>query len=148
MMPGDQIAAIRSDIYNLNRHHLARLNRLEARLDRLEARVNSVNSSAATLRAIADASAAAFGIKPADLLGQSRLGPLIGARFAAYWLARHATDKSLPQIGRYLGQRDHSTIAHGIHRATAMRAADAAYRATTDALLASVGKVNRVNAHA
>ena len=38
----------------------------------------------------------------------------VAARFKAMWLIRHETPWSLPKIGAYLGDRDHTTILHGI----------------------------------
>jgi hypothetical protein len=39
----------------------------------------------------------------------------VQARFEFYWRARNETEKSLPQIGRYVN-RDHTTIMHGIRK--------------------------------
>lgn len=44
----------------------------------------------------------------------------VKARFVYYALARVYTSASLPQIGRAAGNRDHSTVLHGIRRAAEM----------------------------
>ncbi len=59
-----------------------------------------------------------FGIDVEDLLSQRR-GPAVTYRLIGYYLARHTTRASYPQIGRAFGGRDHSTIMHGVARAEA-----------------------------
>ncbi len=55
----------------------------------------------------------ATGIHVSEIKGPSRNAKVVFARFAAmYWL-RRLSPMSLPAIGRYLGQRDHTTILHG-----------------------------------
>jgi chromosomal replication initiator protein len=54
-----------------------------------------------------------FGLTMADLKGPSRRRGVVQARGVAMHLARQLTDKSLEQIGSYLGGRDHTTILHG-----------------------------------
>lgn len=117
----------------------------QRQVDGIEVRLNRLETVSRTIRAIANATAHIFGVDPADLLGSTRRGNLMEARFAAYWVARHATSNSLPQIGLHMGRRDHTTIMHGIARAEQMRAADAGYRQITDAL---ANRVRKVDAHA
>jgi len=56
--------------------------------------------------------AAKYEIEVADLTGQSRKTRLVAARQEACYLLRLA-GYSYPQIGRFLGDRDHTTIVHG-----------------------------------
>jgi len=53
-----------------------------------------------------------YGLKVTDLTGQSRKPRLVAARQEACYLLRLA-GYSFPQIGRFLGDRDHTTIVHG-----------------------------------
>ncbi len=76
-----------------------------------------------------------MGVPFADLQGPRRLKPMCRARFAAIWIARRITKLSLPQIGRQLGGRDHSTILNAIARADDLRARDPAFRAITDSIM-------------
>ena len=48
-----------------------------------------------------------------DLVSQRRTSNLIRPRHAAYALACKFTAKSLPEIGRHIGGRDHTTIISG-----------------------------------
>ena len=41
------------------------------------------------------------------------------------FLAKTMTNRSLPEIGRRFGGRDHTTVMHGVRRITELRATDA-----------------------
>jgi|GEM_PF-2228651 len=60
------------------------------------------------------------GIPLDDILQSSRAVPLTIARFKAAYLLKRERKPSLPQIGRMLGGRDHTTVLHGIRRAEEM----------------------------
>lgn len=57
-----------------------------------------------------------FDISEMELLGERRTKNVIEARHTLYWLCRELTPYSLPEIGRRLDGRDHTTILHGIRR--------------------------------
>jgi chromosomal replication initiator protein len=40
------------------------------------------------------------------------------------WLAKQMTSRSLPEIGRKFGGRDHTTVMHGVRRIEELRSAD------------------------
>ena len=40
------------------------------------------------------------------------------------WLAKQLTTRSLPDIGRRFGGRDHTTVLHAVRRIEALRATD------------------------
>jgi chromosomal replication initiator protein len=42
------------------------------------------------------------------------------------WLAKQLTTRSLPDIGRRFGGRDHTTVLHAVRRIEALRAEDSA----------------------
>lgn len=57
------------------------------------------------------------GIAPADLIGPDRHRPLVRPRQRAMLLARRIRpDLSLPNIGRRMGGRDHTTVLYGAAR--------------------------------
>ncbi len=60
------------------------------------------------------ATAARFGLSSDELVARDRRPDVARARKVAIYLARELTDKSLPEIGRRLGGRDHSTILAAI----------------------------------
>ena len=54
-----------------------------------------------------------YNLETKDLLGRRRSKDIVTARQMAMYLAREETNASLPQIGRALGGRDHTTVLHG-----------------------------------
>ncbi len=60
------------------------------------------------------ATASAFDTTITDLEGPSRRQPLARGRQVAMYLCRELTDLSLPKIGSLFGNRDHTTVMHGI----------------------------------
>ncbi len=51
-----------------------------------------------------------------DMIGDSRKRTIAFPRQMAMYLARTETDASLPLIGTYLGDRDHSTVLYGYEK--------------------------------
>jgi chromosomal replication initiator protein len=45
-------------------------------------------------------------------------------RQAAMWLAKKLTTRSLPDIGRRFGDRDHTTVLHAVRRIEELRLVD------------------------
>lgn len=72
------------------------------------------------LRQIAREVGQRHGVSPTDILDGSRLRPVVRARQEVIWRlysARHPDGTrrfSMPQIGAWLGGRDHTTILHAI----------------------------------
>jgi chromosomal replication initiator protein len=55
-------------------------------------------------------------------------------RQIAMYLAKQLTSKSLPDIGRHFGDRDHTTVMHAVNRVTELIAQDAAFAEDVDLL--------------
>jgi chromosomal replication initiator protein len=66
-----------------------------------------------------------YDIRVADLVGPKRLRAYARPRQVAMYLAKTLTARSLPDIGRRFGGRDHTTVLHGVRRIEALRAEDA-----------------------
>jgi hypothetical protein len=73
-----------------------------------------------SLKAILLAVAAAFRVPVVDIMSHRRSRRICEARHAAYRIARDLTFLTLPQIGRRIGGRDHTTVLHGIRRTQAL----------------------------
>jgi chromosomal replication initiator protein len=56
------------------------------------------------------------GMTPKMIIGQMRSRAVVVVRQLAYWRAARETGASLTAIGRAFGDRDHTTILHGIRR--------------------------------
>ena len=65
-----------------------------------------------------------YGISVGDLVSPRRVANLIEPRHIAMYLAKKLTVKSLPQIGHAIGDRDHTTILHGVRKVEINRKAD------------------------
>jgi chromosomal replication initiator protein len=65
---------------------------------------------------ILQATAEAYGLSVAELVGASRKQPLAQCRQVAMYLCRELTSLSLPRIGEIFGGRDHTTVMYAIDR--------------------------------
>jgi chromosomal replication initiator protein len=77
-----------------------------------------------TIDDIQKATSEHYGMKQADLLSERRNRAVARPRQAAMWLAKQLTTRSLPDIGRRFGGRDHTTVLHAVRRIEALRAED------------------------
>ncbi|SLN31622.1 Chromosomal replication initiator protein DnaA [Pseudooctadecabacter jejudonensis] len=65
-----------------------------------------------------------YDIRLSDLLGPKRTRTLARPRQMAMWLCKQLTTRSLPEIGRKFGKRDHTTIMHGVRKIDELRQSD------------------------
>lgn len=72
-----------------------------------------------TLAMIMRAVAKHYGVTLLDMRSHARAADFVRPRQVAMYLARKMTLFSHPQIGRFLGNRDHTTIMHGSARIAA-----------------------------
>lgn len=59
-----------------------------------------------------------FGVTRAEILSKDRHSAVVMPRHVAMYLTKEMTDKSLPEIGRRFGGRDHTTVLHGVRKIT------------------------------
>lgn len=78
--------------------------------------------------------AAAYQIKLSDMTSADRKRRTAWPRQVAMYLARDMLGKQLTDIGRYFGDRDHSTVIFAIKAVKQRMAADPLYRADVEAL--------------
>ena len=57
-----------------------------------------------------------FEITPADIIGNKRSSKIVYPRQIAMYLCRTMLDIPLTQVGSYIGNRDHTTVIHGINK--------------------------------
>lgn len=57
-----------------------------------------------------------YGVSKGDLLSQRRHRSVVWSRQIGMYLAKHLTARSLPEIGRRFGGRDHTTVLHAIRK--------------------------------
>ena len=67
-----------------------------------------------TARRIQEVVAGYYAIPVEEMTSQRRARTITGPRQVAMYLTRELTPKSLPDIGRLFGGRDHTTVLHAI----------------------------------
>ncbi|MFD1510128.1 chromosomal replication initiator protein DnaA [Lacimonas salitolerans] len=65
-----------------------------------------------------------FNIRLSDLVGPKRVRNFARPRQVAMYLCKQLTSRSLPEIGRRFGGRDHTTVMHGVKRIEELRVQD------------------------
>jgi chromosomal replication initiator protein len=65
-----------------------------------------------------------YNIRLSDMIGPKRLRNIARPRQVAMYLAKQLTPRSLPEIGRRFGGRDHTTIMHGVRKIEELMAID------------------------
>jgi len=66
-----------------------------------------------------------YNIRFSDIIGPRRLRSFARPRQVAMYLCKQLTSRSLPEIGRRFGGRDHTTIMHGVRRIDELQHTDA-----------------------
>jgi chromosomal replication initiator protein len=66
-----------------------------------------------------------YNIRLSDMVGPKRTRCYARPRQVAMYLCKQLTSRSLPEIGRSFGGRDHTTIMHGVRRIGELRGKDA-----------------------
>jgi len=65
-----------------------------------------------------------YNIRLSELIGPTRVRTIARPRQIAMYLCKTLTSRSLPEIGRRFGKRDHTTILHGVKRIEDLRTRD------------------------
>ncbi len=68
-----------------------------------------------------------YNIRVSEMSSARRARNIARPRQIAMYLAKQLTSKSLPDIGRHFGDRDHTTVMHAVSRVTELIAQDAAF---------------------
>lgn len=75
-----------------------------------------------------------FGVNRADLLSSRRNRSIVRPRQIGMYLAKSLTSRSLPEIGRRFGGRDHTTVLHAIRKIDELIEADSSLREDVEIL--------------
>ena len=65
-----------------------------------------------------------YHIRLSELIGPTRVRTIARPRQVAMYLCKQLTTRSLPEIGRRFGGRDHTTIMHGVRKIESLRQQD------------------------
>jgi chromosomal replication initiator protein len=75
-----------------------------------------------------------FNLRLSDMLAKRRAQSIVRPRQVAMYLAKQLTSRSLPEIGRKFGGRDHTTVMHAVRRIEELRQTDASIADDVDLL--------------
>ncbi|MEP3889225.1 MAG: chromosomal replication initiator protein DnaA [Hellea sp.] len=75
-----------------------------------------------------------FRVTLTDMTSKRRARIIARPRQVAMYLSKKLTKRSLPDIGRRFGGRDHTTVMHAVKRIDSLRAEDAAFNAQIEAV--------------
>ena len=119
-------------------HNFSRLRKLPITLDlvkqALENVINPDVTKPITIDGIVNIVAEHFNITPQDIRGSKRSRNIAYPRQITMYLCRHMTDNPLQDIGEQLGNKDHSTIIHGINKIEKELETDEVLKNTIDVL--------------
>lgn len=65
-----------------------------------------------------------YSIRLSDMIGPKRVRSIARPRQVAMYLSKQMTSRSLPEIGRRFGGRDHTTVMHGVKRIEELKSTD------------------------
>lgn len=65
-----------------------------------------------------------YNIRLSEMIGPKRMRTIARPRQIAMYLAKQLTSRSLPDIGRRFGGRDHTTVMHGVRRIEELKTVD------------------------
>ena len=65
-----------------------------------------------------------YNIRFSDIIGPKRVRSYARPRQVAMYLCKNLTSRSLPEIGRRFGGRDHTTVMHGVRRIEELKVTD------------------------
>ena len=97
-----------------------------------------IKAKSVGIEQIQEVVAAKYDLKSADLLSSSRAANIAKARHVAMFLSKKLTTKSLPEIGKLFGGKDHTTVLHACRKIEELLASDAAFSAELDALATKI----------
>jgi chromosomal replication initiator protein len=107
---------------------------------RVVSRLGPEPSPTCGLTEILAATAAEFQVEREELLARTRRPPVAQARQVAMFLARELTDHSLPEIGRGIGGRNHTTVLHAVNSVSSSMRSDPSVRNAVDNLRHRLGR--------
>jgi len=79
-----------------------------------------------------------FDVTPEEIKSNSRPNKIIIPRFIAMYLARKLTDMTTIDIGKYIGNRDHSTVLNAVNKIEEIMKNDAALKELINDMIAEL----------
>lgn len=98
--------------------------------ERAQQRINVLKIQMATARY--------YNVTRADMLSHRRTNTVVKPRQIAMYLCKILTMKSLPEIGRMFGDRDHTTVLHAVRKIEDLRVHRDDYAVEIAAIISSI----------
>lgn len=145
-IPEEIVEYLAENITNNIRELEGALNRIVARATLVKSEVTlqnakiwvadllQIKAKTVGIEQIQEVVAAKYDLKASDLLSSSRAANIAKARHVAMFLSKKLTTKSLPEIGKLFGGKDHTTVLHACRKIEELIASDGAFGAELDAL--------------
>lgn len=89
----------------------------------------------ATVQRVIAECAKVFGVSRIDITSKRRTRTVVRPRQAAMYVSKMLTLRSLPEIGRAIGMRDHTTILYGVRKISELIEIDAILAADVAAVI-------------
>ncbi len=96
--------------------------------------VTRLRARRVTLDCVMTVIAREFSLSPRDITGKSRVSHISSTRQLGMYLCRHHTDHSLEEIGRFFGNRDHTTVIYGLSKIKKRMHQDRSFHALVERL--------------
>jgi chromosomal replication initiator protein len=97
------------------------------------------NDRRVTIEEIQKRVAEHYNIKLAEMHSSRRARAVARPRQVAMYLAKQLTSRSLPEIGRKFGGRDHTTVMHAIRKIEELRSTDSSFAEDIELLRRMLG---------
>jgi hypothetical protein len=81
-----------------------------------------------SLNSILDAVSERFAVSQDQIKGDCRVHELVVVRFAFFYAANKLFGYSTPRVGKFLNDRDHTTVINGVKKAKARLSRDKTYK--------------------
>jgi chromosomal replication initiator protein len=109
-------------------------------LETIQALLSDDVRARATLKEVSVQVAKATGISLTDMKSQCRKSQIVHARSLAIYLCRQISQASLEQIGKFFGNRDHTTILHSVRKIESLIDSDEALRKRVTSIFEHFGE--------
>ena len=76
-----------------------------------------------------------FNVKMSDMSSARRSRTVVRPRQIAMYLSKNLTSRSLPEIGRRFGNRDHTTVIHAVKKVEELRNHDVSFDEDVELLI-------------
>lgn len=125
-------------VYNFSRLHNNAPITLELTKEALKDVISPDKNKPVTPDFIIEVVAEHYHITPSDITGKKKSRDIAFPRQICMYLCKELTDTALQGIGKILGDRDHSTIIHGIEKVKEDLKSDEALNNTIDVLIKKI----------